>query len=125
MNIRLKMHVVTAALAFIAAILQPLLVHAGGYYITDKDGKVISEIPEKIIAVGPTEKTVVFNDHSDMAVFAVQWDADEKTLIIRGDNVHLKIYGSGKIEKWSSFEESEQGQYPIYIEQTIPVRPQH
>ncbi len=116
---------VTAVLILMFIITHPLKAKAGGYFITDKDGKVISEIPEKTIVVGPTEKTVVFHDHSDMAVFATQWDADEKTLIIRGDNVHLKIHSSGKIEKWSTSEDSGSEHYPIFIEPVIPILPRY
>jgi hypothetical protein len=114
---------ITAVLILIAFITQSFAVYAGGYYITDKDGKVISEISERNIIVGPTEKTIIFSDYSERKVFDITWDADEQTLIVKGDHVHLKIYSSGKIEKWSTFGDHESEQYPIFIEPIVPITP--
>jgi hypothetical protein len=116
---------VTAALILMFIITHPLKVNAGGYFITDKDGNVISESTEKIVVIGPTEKTIVLNDYNQIKVFEIQWDADEKTLIIQGDTVHLKIFRNGRVEKWSTFEESGSEQYPIFIEPIIPISPRH
>ncbi len=52
----------------------------------------------------------------------MQWDARQKTLTVKGDTVHLKIYSGGKIEKWSEEGgEKTQQQYPIIIEPLVPV----
>jgi len=116
---QVKMAIVILILIFV--ILQALIAYAGGYFITDKDGKVISEDTNKTILLGPTEKAVVFNDHNGTKIFDIQWDAGEKTIIIRGNNVHLKIYSSGRIEKWTTFREGEAEQYPILIEPVVPI----
>ena len=116
---------VTAALILMFIITHPLKVNAGGYFITDKDGKIISESSEKTVSIGPTEKTIAFYDHNEIKVFEIQWDADEKTLIIQGDTVYLKIFRNGRVEKLSTFEESGQEQYPIFIEPIIPIIPRH
>lgn len=91
MNIKSIIFVIAGVLIIFVFITLTSMLYAGGYYLTDRDGKVISENLEKTITVGPTEKTIVFNDHNDMKVFDIQWDADERTLIIKGDNVHLKV----------------------------------
>jgi hypothetical protein len=33
----------------------------------------------------------------------------------------LKIYSSGRIEKWTELKEVEEEQYPIFIEPVIPI----
>lgn len=124
MNIKSIIFVIAGVLIIFVFITLTSMLYAGGYYLTDRDGKVISENLEKTITVGPTEKTIVFNDHNDMKVFDIQWDADERTLIIKGDNVHLKVYSSGKIEKWSTFWSNELEQYPLFIKPVIPILPQ-
>jgi hypothetical protein len=92
MNIKSTMSVIIGVLIIFAFTTLPSILFAGGYFITDKEGKVISEDSEKTIILGPTEKTVVFNGYNGTKVFDIQWDACEKTIIIRGNNVHLKIY---------------------------------
>ena len=116
---------ITAVLILIFVITKPTIINAGGYFITDKDGKIISESSEKTVSIGPTEKTIAFYDHNEIKVFEIQWDADEKTLIIQGDTVYLKIFRNGRVEKWSTFEDSGQEQYPIFIEPIIPIVPKH
>ncbi|MGQ9571487.1 MAG: hypothetical protein ACUVUQ_11765 [Thermodesulfovibrionales bacterium] len=103
--------------------IQPSSVDAGGYFLTDKDGRVISEDSEKTIFVVPTEKKIIFNDYNGTKIFDIQWNANEKTIIIRGNNVYLKIYNSGKIEKLTELGESSGEQYPLIIEPIIPVMP--
>jgi len=115
----------TVILILIVVITKPTIINAGGYFITDKDGKIISESSEKTVSIGPTEKTIAFYDHNKIKVFEIQWDADEKTLIIQGDTVYLKIFRNGRVEKWSTFEDSGQEQYPIFIEPIIPIVPKH
>lgn len=121
MNVKSTMSVITGVLIIFAFITLPSIVFAGGYFITDKDGKVISEDSEKTIILGPTEKTVVFNDYNGTKVFDIQWNADEKTLIIMGNNIYLKIYSDGRIEKWTEFKGGGEEQYPILIEPVIPI----
>jgi hypothetical protein len=119
-------HVVTCMMAvfvLIFAITKPLIVNAGGYFITDKDGNIVSESPETSVTIGPTDKAIFFYDYNKMRVFDIQWDAGEKTLIIKGDHVHLKIYSSGKIEKWSTYMDTQSEQYPLIIEPVIPIFP--
>jgi len=115
----------TAILILIVVITKPTIINAGGYFITDKDGNIISEGSEKTIVIGPTDKTIVLNDDNGIKAFNLTWDAHERALIIRGDHVDVKIHSSGKIEKWSSFEDSGQEQYPIFIEPIIPIIPRH
>lgn len=125
MKFKFQVKMAMVALILIFVIMQALIAYAGGYYITDKYGNVISEISEKTVVVGSTEKTIIFSDYSERKVFDIKWDADEKTLIIRGDHVHLKIYSSGKIEKWSTFGDYESEQYPLFIEPIVPIMPRH
>jgi hypothetical protein len=113
----------TAVLAFVLVITRPLTVNAGGYFITDKDDNVVSESPETSVTISPSDKTIFFYDNNKTMVFDVQWDAREKTLIIKGDHVHLKIYNSGKIEKWSTYMDTQPEQYPLIIEPVIPIFP--
>ena len=87
-------------------ITHPLKVNAGGYFITDKDGNIISENSDKTIVIGPTDKTIVLNDYNGTKAFNLTWDAHERALIISGDHVDVKIHSSGKIEKWSTFKDS-------------------
>ena len=97
---------VTAALILMFIITHPLKVNAGGYFITDKDGNIISENSDKTIVIGPTDKAIVLNDYNGTKAFNLTWDAHEWALIISGDHVDVKIHSSGKIEKWSTFEDS-------------------
>jgi len=115
------MSVITGVLIIFAFTILPSILFAGGYFITDKDGKVISEDSEKTIILGPTEKTVVFNDYNGTKVFDIQWNADDKTLIIMGNNIYLKIYSDGRIEKWTELKEGGDEQYPMLIEPVVPI----
>lgn len=112
-----------AVFVLIFAITKPLIVNAGGYFITDKDGNIVSESPEKSVAIDPTDRAIFFYDYNKTRVFDIQWDAREKTLIIKGDHVHLKIYSSGIIEKWSTYMDTQSEQYPLIIEPVIPIFP--
>jgi hypothetical protein len=114
----------TAILILIVVITKPTIINAGGYFLTDKDGYIISESSEKTVVIGPTEKTIVLYDYDQIKAFEIQWDADEKTLVIKGDNVHLKVFRSGKIEKWSAYTDTEPEQYPLFIEPVVPIFPQ-
>ena len=105
-------------------IMHPLTAKSGGYFITDKDGNIISENSDKTIVIGPTDKTIVLNDYNGTKAFNLTWDAHERALIISGNHVDVKIHSNGKIEKWSTFEDSAQEQYPIFIEPIIPI-PRH
>lgn len=121
MNIKFILSIVASLLFIFTSNIS--LVYAGGYYITDKDGKVISEDSEKIIIIGPTEKTIIFNDYNGTKIFDIHWDANEKTIIIKGFNIYLKIYSNGRIERWGEIKEGEGEQYPILIEPVIPIFP--
>jgi len=112
-----------AAFLLILAITETSIVNAGGYFITDKDGNIVSESPETSVTIVPTDKTITFFDYNKMRVFDIQWDAREKTLIIKGNHVHIKIYDSGKIEKWSTYGDTQSEQYPLIIEPVIPMFP--
>ena len=112
-----------AVFVLIFAIIKPSAVKAGGYFITDRDGNIVSESPETSVTIGPTDKTISFFDYNKMRVFDIQWDAGEKTLIIKGNHVHIKIYDSGKIEKWSTYRDTQSEQYPLIIEPVIPIFP--
>jgi hypothetical protein len=114
----------TAILILIVVITKPTIINAGGYFLTDKDGYIISESSDKTVVIGPTEKTIVLYDYDQIKAFEIQWDADEKTLVIKGDNVHLKVFSNGKIEKWSAYTDTEPEQYPLFIEPVIPIFPQ-
>jgi hypothetical protein len=100
-------------------------VYAGGYFITDKDGRVISEDSEKIIMLGPTEKTIVLNDYNGSKIFDIYWDASEKSIIIKGINIHLKVYSNGRMERWTEIKEGWEEQYPILIEPIVPILPEN
>jgi hypothetical protein len=100
----------------------PLETYAG-YSITDKDGKVLSEDPGNTLATGPTNQTIILNDRSNRKVFELFWDAGGGAVMIRGDNVHLKIHSSGKIEKWTESEPDKNGQYPLYIQPEVYIGP--
>jgi hypothetical protein len=114
---------ITAVFVLILAITKPSTVNAGGYFITDKDGNIVSESPETSVSIGPTDKAIFFYDYNKTRVFDIQWDAGEKTLIIKGNHVHLKIYNSGKIEKWSTYRDTQSEQYPLIIQPVIPIFP--
>ena len=112
-----------AVFVLILAIIKPSTVKAGGYFITDRDGNIVSEIPETSVSIGPTDKAIFFYDYNKTRVFDIQWNAGEKTLIIKGDHVHLKIYNSGKIEKWSTYMDTQSEQCPLIFEPVIPIFP--
>ncbi|HAM50529.1 MAG TPA: hypothetical protein DCP92_07450 [Nitrospiraceae bacterium] len=101
----------------------PILAYAGGYFVTDRDGNVISEKPEKVTIIGSSEKSIVFNDKRDRKVFEVQWDASSKRLVVKGDNVYVQIFSTGKIEKLTTINGDETNQMPITIEPVVPVSP--
>jgi hypothetical protein len=109
----------------ISTLIFPISTNAGGYHIVDRNGKDISEDSEKIINVSSSEKRVVFNDEGDRKVFDVEWDASNKILIIKGDNIYLQIYSTGEIKKFTTINENEneQKQMPITIQPVIPILP--
>ena len=98
------------------------LSYAGGYFITDEENRIISEGSEKNIVIGPTEKTVVFHDSGNRKVFDILWDASEKSLIVKGAHVHIKIYSDGKMATWKRIE-NEKEFSPLLIEPIVPVYP--
>jgi hypothetical protein len=100
----------------------PLLTYAG-YSITDKDGKVISEDPGNTLVTGPTNQTIILNDRGNHKVFEVLWDAAGRAVTVKGDRVHLKIHSSGKIEKWTEFDNMQNEQYPLFITPEIRIGP--
>lgn len=118
-----KLPMIVSLFFIFVFIIQPSSANAGGYLLTDKDGRIISEDQEKTFIIGPTEKTIIFNDYSGTKIFDAYWDANEKTIIIRGINVYLKIYSSGKIERWKELREGSEEDYPILIEPVIPIMP--
>jgi hypothetical protein len=96
-----------------------------GYSIVDKEGKVISGDSENIIEVSSSDKRIVFKDRGGSKVFDVEWDASNKKLIVKGDDVYLQIYSTGKIEKLTTIQEGDERQTPIIIEPTVPIWPKH
>ena len=94
-----------------------------GYSITDKDGKVLSEEPGNTLVTGPTNQTIILNDRSNRKVFEILWDANGSAVIVKGDNVHLKINSNGSIEKWTPLENDYKDQYPIIIQPVVPRPP--
>jgi hypothetical protein len=112
-----------AVFVLIFAIIKPSTIKAGGYFMTDIDGNIVSEVPETSVNIGPTDKAIFFYDYNKTRVFDIQWDAGEKTLTVKGDQVHLKIYNDGKIEKWSTYRDTQSEQYPLIIEPVIPLFP--
>jgi hypothetical protein len=100
----------------------PFEIYAG-YSITDRDGKVISEDPGNTLVTGPTNQTIILNDRGNRKVFELFWDAAGGAVVIRGDNVHLKIHSSGKIEKWTEFENMQNEQYPLFITPEVRIGP--
>ena len=115
----------TITIAFLLyGLISPVELYAGGrYYLTDKDGKIISEDPGNAIVTGPTNQTIILNDRGNRKVFEIGWDADVRAVVVKGEKVHLKIHSNGKIEKWTTFENEDQGQYPIFIKPIVPVVP--
>ncbi len=112
----------SAAIAFlIFGLVLPLKIYAG-YAITDKDGKVISEEPGNALVTGPTNQTIILNDRGNHKVFEIFWDAQDRAVVVIGDNVHLKIFSSGRVEKWTGFE-SDNNAYPIFIQPVVPIVP--
>lgn len=94
-----------------------------GYSITDKDGKVISEEPGNTLVTGPTNQTIILNDWGNRKVFEIFWDANGSAVIVKGDNVHLKINSNGNIDKWTPLENDYKDQYPVIIQPVVPRSP--
>ena len=94
---------------------------AGGYFMTDRDGKVISEDNQAVITIGPLDKTVIFLDRGEREVFELLWDAEARSLVVKGSRVHLKIDSDGTVEKWTRIPEDQQ--IPLIIEPIVPVGP--
>jgi hypothetical protein len=110
------------ALAFLVlGIIFPLEALAGGYYLTDKDGKVISDTPVNAIVTGPTDQTIILNDRGNQKVFELTWDAEGSAVMVKGERIHLKIHSNGNIEKWTNLENKDQ--YPINIGPVVPIVP--
>jgi hypothetical protein len=106
----------------LVSLLFPLAVCAG-YAITDKDGKVLSDDPGNTLNTGPTNQTIILNDKGNHKVFEVLWDAAGGAVTIKGDRVHLKINRSGKIEKWTEFDNTQNEQYPLFVTPEIRLGP--
>jgi hypothetical protein len=94
-----------------------------GYSITDQDGRVLSEDPGNTLVTGPTNQTIILNDRSNRKVFELFWDATGGAVTIKGDRVHLKIHSSGRIEKWTEFENMPNEPYPLFIAPEVRIGP--
>ncbi|HET6515548.1 MAG TPA: hypothetical protein VFG09_10345 [Thermodesulfovibrionales bacterium] len=103
-------------------VLFPITAHAGGYFLVDRDGRVISETSEKVIEIGSSGKRVAYHD-GGTRVFDVEWDASKRTLVVKGDNVYLRIYSTGQIEKLTTIYEGEKQQMPIFVEPNVNFMP--
>jgi hypothetical protein len=103
-------------------IILPLEMYAG-YSITDKDGRVLSGEQGSTLVTGPTNQTIILNDRSNRKVFELFWDAAGGAVMIKGDQVHLKIHSSGKIERWTELETDKADQYPLFIQPEINIGP--
>jgi hypothetical protein len=103
----------------------PISAGADGYSIVDRDGNIISEDSKKIVSVSASEKRVVFRDKADHTVFDVEWDASNKKIIVKGGNIYLRIYSTGKVEKLMSINENdhEKDQSPVTIQPVVPIFP--
>lgn len=103
----------------------PISAGADGYSIVDRDGNIISEDPKKIVTVSASEKRVVFRDKADRTVFDVEWDASNKKIIVKGGNIYLQIYSTGKVEKLMSINgnDHEKDQSPVTIQPVVPIVP--
>ena len=106
---------------FFFVLFLPMEIYAG-YVITDKDGKVISEEPGNNLILGPTNQTIILKDRGNHKIFKIFWDAGAQTIVVKGDNVHLKIFSNGRLERWTSIEKGEK-EYPIVIKPVIPILP--
>jgi len=106
-------------------VLSPASARADGYSIVDRDGNIISDDSKKIVTVGPSEKKVIFCDKADRKVFDVEWDASHKRLIVTGENIYLRIYSTGKVEKFMDINENnnEKNQAPLTIQPVVPIFP--
>jgi hypothetical protein len=93
----------------------------GGYSLTDRDGKVISDAPANAIVTGPTNQIIILNDRGNRKVFEVSWDAEGRAVMVKGEKIHLKIYSNGNIEKWTGLENREQP--PLILNPVIPIYP--
>jgi hypothetical protein len=100
----------------------PDLSNAGGYFLTDREGKANSESREHVVVIGPEDNAIILMDRGDRRVFDLSWDANEHSLVIKGDRVHLKVHRDGTVEKWAAFPEG-QGQPPLLIEPVVPYTP--
>jgi hypothetical protein len=101
----------------------PGAARAGGYLLTDKEGKVISEDKEHVITIGPTDNAIVLVDRGDRKIFELTWDAGAQSLVIKGDRTHLKVHRDGTVERWAAFPEG-QVQPPVLIQPIVPYAPQ-
>jgi hypothetical protein len=110
--------------SFIFGIFPPGKIYAQGrYHLTERDGQVISELPANALVTGPTNQTIILNDRGNRKVFEVIWDADGGAVVIKGDQLHLKIHRSGKIEKWTDLDDDKKDPFPIFIQPVVPVNP--
>ena len=96
---------------------------AGGYFLVDKEGRVLNRAQDQPVEVGAGNGKAVFKDRSGTRVFDAEWDASNRILIIKGQNVYLRIHGDGKIEKLGTIQEGEPGRTPLVIQPVIPVFP--
>lgn len=94
-----------------------------GYSLTDRDGRVLSEDQGGTLVTGPTNQTIILNDQGNRKIFEIAWDATGMALVVKGDNVHLKIHSSGKVEKWSAYETENKDRYPIILTPVVPGKP--
>ena len=94
-----------------------------GYYQTDREGKIISDTPGNTPVSGSANQTIILNDRSNKKVFEVSWDGETNSVIIKGDNIHLKIHQNGLIEKWTRVEEDQKTGFPLIFSPIVPVSP--
>lgn len=86
-------------------------------------GNYLSEERGNSLVTGPTNQTIILNDRSNRKVFEIYYDATGSAVIVKGDNVHLKINSNGNIEKWTPLENDSKDQYPLIIQPVIPRPP--
>lgn len=94
-----------------------------GYSLTDRAGRVLSEGQGDTVVTGPTNQTIILNDQGNRKIFEIAWDAAGTAMVVKGDNVHLKIHSSGKVEKWSAYETENKDRYPIFLTPVVPGKP--
>jgi hypothetical protein len=116
-----KSNVTLQVMIIMVTITVAAMTSSAEYILVDKN------VPEaeKVIKVHSGDRQVEFLDRTDRKVFEAAWDASGKQLIVRGDNVYLRIHSNGKIEKLTTLQDNQQNniQQPITVQPIVPIYP--